>query len=126
VGHAGSSVTLSQFTSRVGQARERRTGRSQCQRAQRRQRGALRITELPAWPTSGIGRFRVQLPAGTVAEISLSYDASRPFPRLEGVQVMGRAGDTVPGVRPDGVNRIRFMAGDTPLDMTVIVIDYYR
>ncbi|RLA32783.1 MAG: hypothetical protein DRR03_08335 [Gammaproteobacteria bacterium] len=75
---------------------------------------------------SGIGRFRVQLPAGTVAEISLSYDASRPFPRLEGVQVMGRAGDTVPGVRPDGVNRIRFMAGDTPLDMTVIVIDYYR
>jgi len=84
------------------------------------------VTEFHAWPTSDIGRFRVQLPAGTVAEINLRYDASRPFPRLEGVQVMGRAGDTVPGVRSDGVDRIRFMAGDAPLDMTVIVIDYYR
>jgi len=74
----------------------------------------------------GIGRFRVQLPAGTDAEISLRYDASRPFSRLEGVQVMDRAGDTVPSVTPDGVNRIRFSAGDAPLDMTVIVIDYYR
>ncbi len=74
----------------------------------------------------GIGRFRVRLPAGGDAEVVLRYDASRPFTRLEGVQAVELGGDTVPGVSSDGVNRVWFTAGDTALDLTVIVIDYYR
>jgi hypothetical protein len=75
---------------------------------------------------SGIGRFRVRLPAGSDAEIVLRYDASRPFTRLEGIQAVDGRGDTIPGVISDGVNRVYFTADDTALDLTVIVIDYYR
>jgi hypothetical protein len=74
----------------------------------------------------GIGRFHVHLPAGGDAEVVLRYDASRPFTRLEGIQAVEPGADVVPGMSSDGVNRVWFTAGDTALDLTVIVIDYYR
>ncbi len=93
-------------------------------------RGVTRVVATPVgWQMTvpgGIGRFRVRLPADAVGEITLVYADGRPFARLEGVQVVGHPGDTHPAVASDGRGRVRVRAAGAPLDLTLIVIDYYR
>jgi hypothetical protein len=74
----------------------------------------------------GIGRFRVVLPAQATAEVELVYATGRPFTRLEGVQVVGHPGEVHPAIASDGAGRLRIAAGDTPIDLTLVAIDYYR
>ncbi len=93
-------------------------------------RGVGKVTPLAAgWQVEvpeGIGRFRIGLPAGQRSEIVLVYAPGRPFNRLEGVQVIGHPGEDHPAVDSDGSGRLRLTSDDTPLDLTLIVIDYYR
>ena len=93
-------------------------------------RGVGKVTPSAAgWEVEvpgGIGRFRLGLPAGQRSEIVLVYAPGRPFNRLEGVQVIGHPGEAHPAVDSDGSGRLRITSDDTPLDLTLIVIDYYR
>ncbi len=74
----------------------------------------------------GIGRFRVVMPAHATAEVELVYAADQPFTRLEGVQVVGRPGEEHPAIVSDATGRLRISTGDTPIDLTLVAIDYYR
>ena len=93
-------------------------------------RGVAQVTRTAAgWQVEvpeGIGRFRIGQPADAESEVELVYAAGRPFTRLEGVQVVGHQGEGHPSIESDGSGRLRITSGDAPLDLTLIVIDYYR
>jgi hypothetical protein len=93
-------------------------------------RGVTQITMIPGgWRVvvpGGIGRFRVTLPAGAHTVFELEYGNERPFTRLEGVQVVGHAGGDHPAVVTDGRGRVTVRADAAPVDLTLVVIDYYR
>lgn len=92
--------------------------------------GVTRVEARPGGWTlevpSGIGRFRLHLPAAARTEVDLRYADGRPFARLEGVQIDGRPAEEGRLALSDGVARVRFAATDAARDLTVVVIDYYR